>query len=229
MNKSASYFALNTPYPWDAIDTVLLDLDGTLLDKYFDDYFWEKHVPQVFARKHGLSSAEAEESLLARYRSVESTLQWTDLNYWTQQLDLDIAELKREIDHLINVHDHVLDFFDFVKSLDKRLCLITNAHSTTLEIKLAKTDIGSFFDRIICAEEVGLAKEQLQFWHGLENLLDFDKTRTFFADDTEKVLHAARQYGITHLVHVARPSSKLAARYSPDYHSIGDFSELMTP
>ena len=26
---------------WPTIKTVLLDMDGTLLDKHFDDYFWE--------------------------------------------------------------------------------------------------------------------------------------------------------------------------------------------
>ena len=25
---------------WDSIDTVLLDMDGTLLDLHFDNYFW---------------------------------------------------------------------------------------------------------------------------------------------------------------------------------------------
>jgi putative hydrolase of the HAD superfamily len=227
MNKAASPFTLGTVYPWADIDTVLLDMDGTLLDKHFDDFFWEKYVPEVFARKHRLSQREAEETLLAKYRGVESTLQWTDLNYWTEQLGLDIAELKQEIDHLINVHAYVFDFFEFVKSMNKQLYLITNAHSKTLEIKLAKTNIGPFFDKIICAEEVGEAKEQVLFWHKLENMLDFDKERTMFADDTEKVLYAARQYGIRHLIHVARASSKMPARYSTDYHSIADFSELI--
>jgi FMN phosphatase YigB (HAD superfamily) len=32
--------------PLDEIKYVLLDMDGTLLDKYFDDYFWEHLLPE---------------------------------------------------------------------------------------------------------------------------------------------------------------------------------------
>ena len=111
MNKPTNHATSTTAaLPWEDIDTVLLDMDGTLLDKYFDDYFWEKYLPQVYGRKHNLSPKEAEETLLAKYRSVESTLQWTDLHYWTERLGLDVIALKQEIDHLIGVHDHVIDF-----------------------------------------------------------------------------------------------------------------------
>lgn len=212
---------------WDAIDTVMLDMDGTLLDKYFDDYFWEKYVPKIYAQIHQLSSESAEKELLDKYRSVENTLQWTDLNYWSRQLDLDIPQLKHDISHLINVHDHVDSFLHHIKSLGKRLCLLTNAHSKTLEIKLEKTGIGRFFDTIICSEEVGEAKEQIDFWYKLEKMYEFDRDRSLFADDTEKVLHSADSYGIKYLVHVAKPSSRLPVKYSTKYPSIRDFSELI--
>ena len=38
-------------FPWDDITWVLLDMDGTLLDKHFDDYFWETLVPEEYARR----------------------------------------------------------------------------------------------------------------------------------------------------------------------------------
>ena len=33
-------------FAWQEVDWVLLDMDGTLLDKHFDDYFWETLVPR---------------------------------------------------------------------------------------------------------------------------------------------------------------------------------------
>ena len=40
---------------WEHIDTVLLDMDGTLLDLHFDNYFWTQHLPGVYARENRLS------------------------------------------------------------------------------------------------------------------------------------------------------------------------------
>ena len=46
--------------PWSDIDTVLLDMDGTLLDLHFDNHFWLEHLPQRYAELHGVSRAMAE-------------------------------------------------------------------------------------------------------------------------------------------------------------------------
>ena len=49
--------------PWHAIDTVLLDMDGTLLDLHYDNHFWMEHLPQRYAELHGVSRAMAEMEL----------------------------------------------------------------------------------------------------------------------------------------------------------------------
>jgi 5'-nucleotidase len=214
-------------FSWSGIDTVLLDMDGTLLDKYFDDYFWEEYVPKVFAEVNDLSPEEAHKALLARYQRVENTLQWTDLDYWSEQLQLDIPELKCRIDHLIQVHPYVVDFLKFTQTIGKDVYLVTNAHSKTLEIKMQKSALGQWFSKIICAEEVGEAKEHPEFWKNLEKILPFDKERTLLADDTAKVLRSARHYGIRNLIHVARPSSRLPVKFSPEFPSITTFQELI--
>lgn len=227
---------MNTPPPdrpikpdftWSDIDTVLLDMDGTLLDKYFDDYFWEKFVPLTFAEKNNIGIAEAETTLLQRYRSVEATLQWTDLHYWSNELGLDIYELKCRIDHLINVHPYVIDFLKFVRSLGKRVCLITAAHPLSLGLKLRKTSLAPLFHEITCTDEVGVPKEDPFFWQELENFLYFDRTRTLFADDTRNVLLSAQEHGIKELIFVAKSSSKKPILFSDEFPSIVYFNELI--
>ncbi|MDW7773288.1 MAG: HAD hydrolase-like protein [Desulfobulbaceae bacterium] len=214
-------------FSWEDIDTVLLDMDGTLLDKHFDDYFWEQYVPEHFSLKHDLTVEDAKKELLERYRQVENTLDWTDLDYWSAELGLDIPELKIRINHLIDVHPYVPGFLRFCRERGKKVYLVTNAHSKTLTIKLEKTHISHLFDRIICAGEIGLAKEDLRFWMGLEKVLGFDRKRTLLADDTEKVLRSAEQYGIGLLIFVARSSSRKPVCYSRRYPSIHYFKELM--
>ena len=105
--------------------------------------------------------------------------------------------------------------------------LVTNAHSKTLDIKMRKTELGEWFNRIICAEEVGEAKEQPIFWEKLERILDFDKKRTLLADDTAKVLRSAKTYGLEHLIFVAKPSSRLDIEYSDEFPAIVYFKELI--
>ena len=214
---------------WQAVDTVLLDMDGTLLDKHFDDYFWEHYVPEVYGAKHGVGLAAAREQLLASYKKIEGTLEWTDLDYWSRELGLDIPALKMKIDHLIDVHPYVIDFLKYCRGIGKKVHLVTNAHSKTLEIKMRKTALGDYFDRIICAEEVGMAKEDPAFWEQLERMLGFDRQRTMLADDTERVLLSARQYGMGVLIFVARPSSQSPIVYSSLFPSIVYFKELIVP
>jgi len=214
-------------FSWSQVDTILLDMDGTLLDKYFDDYFWEEYVPRIFGELNQMSGEQARKELLKRYQAVESTLQWTDLDYWSEQLGLDIPELKCKVDHLIQVHPFVLDFLQFVRKSGKQIHLVTNAHSKTLEIKLRKTALGPWFDRIVCAEEVGEAKEHPAFWDKLEGILGYERTRTLLADDTAKVLRSAKVYEMGFLIFVAKPSSRLPVRYSHEFPSIVTFDELI--
>ncbi len=212
---------------WEDIDTVLLDMDGTLLDKHFDDYFWEQYVPEHYSLLHDIPVEDAKEELLGRYLKVEDTLDWADLNYWSHELSLDLPALKQRINHLIGVHPYVIEFLEFCLTLRKKLYLITNAHSGTLKIKLERTSIGPWFDRVICAEEIGVAKESVEFWQRLEDKLGFDKTRTLLADDTEKVLKSAENYGMKNLIYVAKPSSRKQVCYSAHYPAIDFFKELI--
>jgi HAD superfamily hydrolase (TIGR01509 family) len=214
-------------FSWSEIDTVLLDMDGTLLDKYFDDYFWEEYVPQMYGQKNGLSLEQATEKLMNGYRSVEDTLSWTDLDFWSDRLDLDIPALKVQINHLIQIHPFVIEFLSYISDQVEQVCLVTAAHNKTLAIKMEKADLTDYFHRIICAEEIGVPKELPEFWLKLEELLGFEKSRAFFADDTNKVLHAARQHGIAQVIHVARPSSRNPVRYSDEFPSIAYFNELI--
>jgi len=214
-------------FPWQEIDTVLLDMDGTLLDKHFDDYFWEQYVPEHYSLLHDIPIAEAKAQLLVRYHRVKDTLDWADLNFWSRELGMDLQELKLRINHLIGVHPYVVEFLEYCIKTKKKLYLVTNAHSSTLSIKLEKTAIGPWFDRVVCAEEVGLAKEDPHFWERLEQMLHFDRTKTLLVDDTEKVLCSAQTYGMGHLLFVARPSSRQRVQYSCHFPSIEYFKELL--
>lgn len=209
------------------ITHVLLDMDGTLLDKYFDDYFWEHLVPEQYANKHNITFGKAKEELLKKYKAHEETLNWTDIDFWSRELGLDILALKEQIHHLIEVHPHVEDFLKLLRSQGTKIYIATNAHDRVLALKLRKTEIGKYLTGAITSAEMGLPKEKPEFWQRAENKLGFHREKTLFVDDTLAVLRTAEQYGIKYVVYKAKGNSKVPPGHSPDFATVMDFSELM--
>lgn len=213
--------------PLKDIRYVLLDMDGTLLDRYFDDYFWEHLVPERYAEKHNITFGKAREELMKKYKIHEGTLNWTDLDFWSKELDLDIPALKEQIKHLIEVHPHVEDFLKMLRRQGKKVFLVTNAHYKAIELKLKKTRIGRYFDSVLSSFDAGHPKESHEFWKEVERRLGFVKDRTLFIDDTEEVLKTAKKYGIKYILYKARANSKVKPKKTNKFLQISDFRELI--
>jgi putative hydrolase of the HAD superfamily len=212
---------------WNDIDTVLLDMDGTLLDRHFDDHFWLEHVPARWAADNNVDLDVARPQLYAMFRSQENTLNWTDLDYWSDRLKMDIPLLKMEVQHLIAVHPFVIEFLLFLKQHSKAIWLVTNAHSKTLDLKMKKTMIGPYFDGIISAHKVGLPKEDKRFWKALQSFIPYDPNRTMLGEDSETNLSTAALFKIRYLIYVGRFSSTITPQTSQQFASINFFSQLI--
>lgn len=212
---------------WRQIDTLFLDMDGTLLDLHFDNHFWLEHVPKRYAEIRGLTVEQSKLELYARYKDIEGTLRWYSLDHWSRELGLDIALLKQEVDHLIAVHPHVVEFLDTVRAMGKKTLLVTNAHQKSLELKLDRTRLGGHLDGVICSHDLGHPKESAEFWLRLEQVEPFRKARTLFVDDSIAVLRSAERYGIEWLLMILRPDTKGPLKDAEHFPAIHDFSEIM--
>lgn len=212
---------------WYAIDTVLLDMDGTLLDLHFDNHFWQEHVPLRYAQLRGLTLEQAKRELAERYSAVEGSLHWYCMDYWTRELALDIEGLKREVDHLIAVHPHVVEFLTQARHHGKRLVLVTNAHVKSLGLKMERTHLAHHFDQVLSSHELGMPKEHAAFWAHLQRREPFDAKRTLFVDDSLAVLRSAQRYGIAWLLAIRRPDTRQPLRQVAEFPAINDFSEIM--
>ena len=212
---------------WKKIDTVLLDMDGTLLDLNFDNHFWKEFVPLKYAQQKDLSIDAAKQALEPQFKSMEGTLEWYCLDYWSEVLKLDIAGLKAEISGLIAVLPHVTEFLEKLQQSSQQVLLVTNAHRDSLDLKMEKTCLQPFFDDIISSHDLGFAKENTNFWPLLQQQQAFDKKTTLLIDDSLAVLNSARQFGIAHLISVSKPDSRQPKKTVIDYRAIEDFRELM--
>jgi HAD superfamily hydrolase (TIGR01509 family) len=214
-------------FPWNNITWVLLDMDGTLLDKHFDDYFWETLVPEEYARRQGMDLALARDLVFARYRREEGTLNWTDIDFWSRELDLNIPALKEGIRHLIEVHPDTEDFLNFLKSKEKLVALVTNAHYKTLNLKMNHTGLLSYFDAVVSSFDLGKPKEEVGFWELLYDRLHFNPSQTLLVDDNAAALAAARTFGIKYDYFKAKSSSRRGPETHPEFPYIESFHELM--
>lgn len=212
---------------WSRIDTVLLDMDGTLLDLHFDSHFWLEHLPRRYAEREGLSTEQAKARLYPMLRDKEGTIDWYCLDYWTEQLGLDVALLKHEVQHLIDIHPRVLPFLERVRASGRRLALVTNAHQRSLELKMQRTRLADHFDDVVCAHDFGMPKEQPGFWERLRARVPFAPERTLLVDDSERVLHSAHDYGIAWLLAVRRPDSHAAPRPAGAFPALDSFADIM--
>ena len=205
---------------WRDIDDVLLDMDGTLLDRHFDNFFFEEELPRRYAAKYGLEAGEAREKLFALYRTVEGELNWTDLHYWSKTLDIDVIAMTKEFDHMIGFLPHAEEFLRHLKAKGKRVHLVTNAHMAGVAIKIKKTRLDRHVDRILDAFEVGYLKMRAEYWPICQRLIGFEPKRTLYLDDDESCLNAAQAYGIGHIYHSAKSSSQLPPQRSVQHRSI---------
>jgi len=212
---------------WDGIATVLLDMDGTLLDLHFDSHLWKRHLPWRYAQQHGIDLASASARLVPLLAAQEGTLNWYCLDYWTRELNLDIATLEQEVGHLIAVRPHAIELLEFLRRRRQPVVLTTNAHRRSMEHKLVRTGIAGYFDHIVSAHDYGVPKEQRAFWARLERHVRYEPRHTLLIDDNPAVLLAARAHGIVHLRGVAQPDSHGSRRTHDDFQVIDSFLDLL--
>jgi putative hydrolase of the HAD superfamily len=212
---------------WSQIDTVLLDMDGTLLDLRFDNWFWMELIPQHYADANGLDAVEAWEIIKPKFGAVRGTIQWYCIEHWSRELGLDIATIKRTTLEQVSYLPGAEEFLLRLKSSGKRRVLVTNAHPTTLAFKDERVGLRAHFDACYSTHTFRMPKEDAGFWPRLNALEGFDAGRTLFVDDSLPVLHAAHDYGIGWLRAIRRPDSGQPAQDTGRYAAVDRIADLL--
>ena len=201
---------------WSEISTVLLDMDGTILDLHFDTHFWLEHFPVRYAQKHGISVDEAKQKLIGHYQELMGTIEWYCLDYWTEFTQMPIPLIKREIQHLIQLREDADEFLTALKQSGREVILV----------KIERTQLDKYFDVLYSTHEFGVVKESQLLWQKLQAKQNFDLASTLFVDDSLPVLKSAEKYGIKHILAVENPDSQKPANIIDGFTSISDYRQL---
>lgn len=212
---------------WERIETVLLDMDGTLLDLHFDNYFWQEYLPMRYAELKGLEPVAARHHIVTQTSEIRGSLNWYSTDYWSEMLQVDIVELKHEVSHKVAIRPFCIDFLDALRVAGKDIVMVTNAHHDSLALKMEKTQLAHKFDRLITVHEFSLPKEDPNCWQEVHKRHPFTGERTLLIDDNLHALESAREFGIDHLLAITQPDSQEPRRHIDDFDAIHSFDEIM--
>lgn len=207
--------------------TLMLDMDGTVLDLAFDNYVWKDLMPRRYAAANGMTLAAAREHLFEQYRSVQGGLDWYCLDHWAERLGIDVVQLHHDVNHRIGYLPGALEFLRTVQKRDIRVLLVTNSHPETLRLKDAVTGLGDYFDGIFSSHNYGHAKESQAFWHALQEDVGFDIETTMFVDDSQPVLRSAEEYGVSMLVTVTRPDTNRPVKRGSLFRGVEGVADML--
>jgi HAD superfamily hydrolase (TIGR01509 family) len=221
MGANATIFAMNEriTLDWTRIDTVLLDMDGTVLDLAYDSYFWLQHLPRHWGASRNLDAQAALAALMPHFTAHRGDLRWYCLDHWSALLGFDVAALKQECCERICILPGAEDFLRHIQASGRRLLLVTNAHPDSLALKLEQCAIEQYFEVTMSSHELGMAKENADFWPRFAQVYGVDLQRSLFVDDSQAVLRGALAGGLGQVCGILAPDST-----TPDQAPFGDWA-----
>ena len=208
-------------------ETLMLDMDGTILDLAYDNYIWKDLVPRRYAAANGMSFESARELLFGKYADVQGNLEWYCLDHWNDRLGIDVVKIHHDVTHRIGYLPGALEFLREVHARNIRVLLATNSHPDTLDLKEAVTGFADYFDGLHSSHTYGHAKESQSFWESLQEDVGFDPATTLFVDDSQPVLQSAAEFGVGMLVTVTRPDTYEPVKRGSDFRGVEGVRDML--
>lgn len=212
---------------WNAVEDVFLDMDGTLLDLHYDNYFWLEHLPRRYSEIKGCEVNQVRADLHGRYQRMRGTLDWYCLEYWQRELDIDLVALKHEVIHKVRFRPGAEDFLLWLRGSGKRIFLVSNAHRFSIDLKFEYLQLHAYFDYVCSSHDYQSPKEQQDFWQAFQADIPFRVEKALFIDDNIDVLNSARLYGIGQLISIEQPDLSKPSQPQAGYPQIREFGDLM--
>ena len=156
------------------IKIISFDLDGTLVETEYSEWVWGVGIPQLLAKKRGVSFDEAKEVVEREYGKLgDGSLEWYDIKYW-----FDFFQLNGSWKSLLHRYSHKVKAYPEVSKVLRdlssryRAIVISNAAREFIDIEVELAELQGYFSRIFSAtSDFGETKKTPGFYDRICQLL----------------------------------------------------------
>jgi putative hydrolase of the HAD superfamily len=207
---------------------ILLDLDGVILNQSYDEKFWQSWLPEHVANQANKGIEETQVEIQLKIDSQKGTLNWYNLNYWDDLLDVNCLEIIKKHEEKCSFLDGSLAALQRLSTLKNPRYLLTNGDPRLQEYKAETLNFLEFFDSIFYSMKAGYPKEQKEFWTLARHNLNLNFEDSIFIDDDFKVVTAAIKAGIKRVVWITPDKKRILKNGIETYPSLIDLVSAIT-
>jgi len=170
---------------------VSLDLDGTIVNRDYVDYFWLELVPTLYAERHGLSLEEAKKEVQRQYDEIgPKDLRWYNPQYWFQRFGLDSGMLSWALEEAGRFVKPYRDALEFVEAAQGKaqLVLSTSASREFIGIVFARVpELAPVFTHVFSStSDFSLPGKPPEFYKAVLKQLEAEPSELVHAGDDEE-------------------------------------------
>ena len=188
---------------------ILSDLDGVILNIDYDIKFWESWLPEYIASQSSLTEEEAKAEILSKIDLQRGTLNFYDLNYWDDLLNLDCIEIIKKKEEKCSYLEGSHEALRRLSTLKNPKHILTNGDPRVQEYKAQSQDFRGFFDSIFYSMRAGYPKEQKEFWALARHNLNLNFEDAMFIDDGFGVVTAAAKAGVRKVIWITPGKNRI--------------------
>ena len=207
---------------------ILSDLDGVILDLAYDIKFWELWLPEQVANQTNKSIEETKAEIMAEIDIQRGTLNFYDLNYWDDLLNVDCMQIFKEKTERCSYLRGSYEALQRLSTLKNPKYILTNGDPRIQDYKAETQNFLEFFDSIFYSMHVGYPKESKEFWALARHNLNLDFEDTIFIDDDFKVVTAAAKAGIKQVAWITPGKNRILQNRVETFASLSDLVSTIT-
>tara|TARA_B100000287_G_scaffold434941_1_gene501045 strand:+ start:411 stop:1061 length:651 start_codon:yes stop_codon:yes gene_type:complete len=207
---------------------ILLDLDGVILDQSYDRKFWQSWLPETVASQTNQDIEKTKREIQAKIDKQKGTLNWYDLNYWDDLLDVDCLEIFKKQDEKCAFLNGSLEALRKLSTLNNPKHILTNGDPRLQEYKAEAQKFLKFFDSIFYSMYSGYPKEQKEFWALAKQNLNLDFKNSIFIDDDFKVVTTAIKVGVKKVIWITPGKERILQNGIETFQSLEDLVNAIT-